>query len=138
MISGMTDLYVLCLGMLYPAYKMLQAQEQEQEQEQEQAREREFWQKYFIVFSIAYVFSEVLEMSLYIMIPFITLAQVIGVSVLVLPKTRATQSLYDNIVLQFYEKHKTTIHQKLKDNPISQLWTRYINTFRTLFFSTED
>lgn len=119
MISGISDLYVLCLGMLYPSYKMLQ--------ERDNPEQRDFWQKYFIVFSIVYVSSEVLEMSLYMMIPFITIAQVIGVSLPVLPKTQTTESLYNHFILPFYHKHKTSIKETLVDNYMSRMWTRSVN-----------
>jgi len=132
MISGISDLYVLCLGLLYPSYKMLQAKENSPD------GEREFWQKYFIVFSVVYVSSQVLEMSLYMIIPLITLTQVIGVSLLVLPKTRATDSLYGHFILPFYETHKTFITEKLSNNYMSTIWTRYVNLALNLFTQVED
>ncbi len=96
-------------------------------QERDNKELREFWQKYFIVFSIAYVSSEVLELSLYMIIPFITLAQVVGVSLLVLPKTRTTQSLYNHFILPFYETHKSFIQENLVDNYMNRTWTQGVN-----------
>lgn len=122
MISDISDIYVLCLGMLYPSYKMLQERDNALGVRGRVTEQRDFWEKYFIVFSIAYVATEVLEMALSVMIPFIIVVKVIGVSLLVLPKTHITQSAYNYYIFPFYE---TSI--KVNDN--SQTWTEF------LFFS---
>jgi hypothetical protein len=103
MISGLADLYVLCVGLLYPAYKMLQAYDASCSKEEV---EIDFWQKYFIVFSIVYVSSEIMEWTASLLMPFIALAQFVGVSCLVWPETNITQTLYNKVILPLYDDNK--------------------------------
>lgn len=114
MISGIADLYILLVGMLYPSYMMLQ-----QRKEVPESGEVLFWKEYFIMFSIFYVGSEILVMSLQMMIPLITLIQIVGVSCMVsLPLT--TRKIYLTYVIPFYEKHEMLITETINDNIVNR------------------
>jgi hypothetical protein len=84
----MVELYLLVVGMLYPAYRRLQLPHTEDRTESEEAL---FWRKYFVVFSVCYAGSEILLMSMF---PLVAVVQVVGVSMMVLPQTQVIQTLY--------------------------------------------
>ena len=132
MISGISDLYILLIGMLYPSYKMLQQRDYDagletQSQRSLSSEEVTFWKQYFIIFSLFYVGSEVLEMSLHLILPLITLVQVVGVTLLVVPKTQTTQKLYINYLIPFYETHETLIKDTINDNIFNRNFKRVID-----------
>ena len=119
MISGICDLYVLCLGMIYPAYQMLQ--------QRENAEQQHHWYQYWTVFSIAYVSSEFLEASFYMMIPLVTLMQVVGVTLLIIPTgPTSAQRIYSNVLIPFYETHKSFIHENVIHNSITKKFSDYV------------
>ena len=70
--------------------------------------------------------SEILIMSLHMMLPLITIFQLVGVSCMVcLPLT--TQKMYITYVIPFYEKHETLITDTVNDNIMNRKFKQMID-----------
>lgn len=120
-----SDIYMIMVGMVYPAYNMLK--------ERDQPESQTYWYKYWSVFALGYATSELLESFLYIVIPFVTLFQMVGVSVLV--GTKCSPSIYESYIIPWFEKFMSenseiteiveTKYQYYVGS-ISKLWRRFV------------
>jgi glucose uptake protein GlcU len=100
MILGISDLVVLLIGMIYPSYVTIK--------QQIETKNVMYGKEYFVVFSIFYVSTEILGMSLNVSL--VNLIRLAGVSCMVsLPQI--SKYAYDTHIIPFYEKHKNICYQ---------------------------